>query len=77
MPAILTPSIVVAIFKAKGDIKNCSCYKSVKLLGHGMNVVGGVLDNELRRIVFFDEIQFTFMSEKGTIDTIFIFRKLQ
>ena len=29
-------SIVVPIFKGKGDIRNCSFYRAVKLLEHGM-----------------------------------------
>ena len=32
-------SIVVAIFKGKGVIRNCSCYGAVQLLEHGMKVV--------------------------------------
>ena len=37
-------SIVVPIFKRKGDIRNCSCYGGVKFLEHGMKVVGRVLE---------------------------------
>ena len=36
MSAECTLSIVVPMFKGKGDILNCSCYRSVKLLEHGM-----------------------------------------
>ena len=39
MPAEWIQSIVVTIFKGKGDIRNCSCYRAVKLLEHGMKVV--------------------------------------
>ena len=34
----LALSIVIPIFKAKGDIRNCSCYRAMKLLEHGMKV---------------------------------------
>ena len=30
---------VVPIFKGKGYIRNCSCYRAVKLLEHGMKGV--------------------------------------
>ena len=40
-------SIVVPIFKWKGDIRNCSCYRAVKLLDHGMKVVDRVFDKRL------------------------------
>ena len=39
VPAELALSIVVPIFKVKGDIWNCGCYRAVKLLKHGMKVV--------------------------------------
>ena len=63
MPAEWALSMVVPIFKRKGDISNCSCYSSVKLLDHGMKVVERVLDKRLCRIVTVDEMQFGFMPE--------------
>ena len=39
MPAESALRIVVPIFKGNGDIWNCSCCKTVKLLKHGMKVV--------------------------------------
>ena len=44
MPVEWALSIVVAIIKGKGDIRNCGCYSSVQLLEHGMKVVEGVLE---------------------------------
>ena len=48
--------IVVPIFKRKGDIRNCSCYRAVTLLEHGMKVVEMVFEKRLRRIVTVDEM---------------------
>ena len=53
----LALTIVVSIFKGKGDIRNCCCYRAVKLLGHGMKVVKRVLWERLCRIVSVDEMQ--------------------
>ena len=39
MPVEWVLSVVVPIFKGKGDIRNCSCHRTVKLLEHGMKVV--------------------------------------
>ena len=39
MPIEWALSIVVTIFKGKGDIRNCSCYRGAKLHEHGMKVV--------------------------------------
>ena len=46
MPAEWALCIVVPIFKGKGDIRNCSCYRTVKLLEHGMKVVEMVLEKK-------------------------------
>ena len=50
MPAELALSIVVTIFMGKSDTRNCSCYRAVKLLEHGMKVVERVLEKRLYRI---------------------------
>ena len=47
------------------------------LLEHGMKVLELMLERRLCRIVSVDEIQFGFMSERGTIDAVFILRWMQ
>ena len=49
----------------------------MKILEHQINVMEGVLDKMLCRIVTVDAIQFDFMPEKGTIDSVIILRRLQ
>ena len=44
MPAEWTISIVFPIFNGKGDIRECSFYRAVKLLEHGMMVVEWMLE---------------------------------
>ena len=44
MPFEWALSIVATIFKGKGDIRNCSCYRAVKLFEHCMKVVERVLE---------------------------------
>ena len=44
MPVEWALSIVVPIFKGKSDIRNYSCYRTVKLLEHGVKVVERVLE---------------------------------
>ena len=43
MPAEWALSMFVPIFKVRSDVRNCSCYRGVKLLEHGMTVAGRVL----------------------------------
>ena len=64
------------IFKGKGDIKICSCYRSVKLLEYGVNVAERVLEKWLHGIVTVDEMQFASMPERGTVDAVIILRML-
>ena len=42
-----------------------------------MKVVERLLDKRLCRIVNVDKMQFGFMPERGTIDAVFILRRLQ
>ena len=65
------------IFQEKGDIRNCSFYEAVKFPEHGMNLVEKVLEKWLRRIVTVDEIKYGFMPDRGTIDAVFILRRLK
>ena len=39
MPEDWKNSVMVPIYKRKEDVKNCSAYKGVKLLEHGMKIV--------------------------------------
>ena len=46
MPAEWALRIVVPNFKGKGDIRNCSWNRAVKLLKHGMKVVERMLEKK-------------------------------
>ena len=70
-------SVVVPIFKGKGDAMNCGAYRGVKLLQHAMKIVEKVLERRMRHMVKVDEMQFGFMPRKGTIGAVFILRRLQ
>ena len=77
MPVEWPLIVVFPIFKEKCDIRNCSCYRAVNLLEHGMKVVETVVEKILRRIVFVDEVQFGSMPERGMINAIFILERMQ
>ena len=44
-------SVVVPIFKGKGDVMNCGSYRGVKLLEHGMKIIERVLERRIRALV--------------------------
>ena len=69
-------SIVVPIFKGKGNVMNCGSYRGVKLLEHCMKIIERELER-IRAFVDFDEAQFGFMPGKRTIDGLFLVRRLQ
>ena len=77
MPDEWALSIVVPIFKGKGDVLSCGSYRGVKLMEHVMKVVERVLERRIRTLVNLDEIQFGFMPGKGTTDALFVLRKMQ
>ena len=70
-------SVVVPIFKGKGDVMDCGAYRGVKLLEHAMKIVERVLENRIRELVMIDEMQFGFMPGKGTTHALFILRRIQ
>ena len=76
IPAEWSLSIVVQIFKGKGDIWKSSCYRTMKLLEHGLKVVERVLGKRLHGTVSDDEMQFGVMPERGTMDAVFILKRM-
>ena len=69
MPVKRALSTMAPIFKGKGGIRNCNCYRTVRLDEHGMKLVGRVLEKNLCRMSV-DERQFGSMSERGTVDAV-------
>jgi hypothetical protein len=70
-------SILIPVFKGKGDPLECGSYRAIKLLEHAMKVVERVLEKRIREQVKVDKMQFGFMPGKGTTDAIFVVRQMQ
>ena len=70
-------SVLVPLYKGKGDVRDCGAYRGVKLLEHGMKVLERVFERRLRAVVDIDEMQCGFMPGKGTVDALFMVRILQ
>ena len=64
-------SLLVPIFKGKGDPLNPNSYGGIKLLQHAFKLYEKVLDGRLHEVVDTDKMQYGFMPERGTIDTFF------
>ena len=67
---------MVPIFKGKGYIWNCSCYRSLSLLEHGIKAVERELDKRPPKIGTVNEMQYDFMHERERIDAVFTLRRL-
>ena len=77
MPDEWKTSVIVPIFKGKGDLMSCGSYREVKLLEHAVKLVEGILERRIRTLLNLNEMQFGFMPGKGTVDAIFIVRRMQ
>ncbi|KAK3510739.1 hypothetical protein QTP70_021324 [Hemibagrus guttatus] len=76
MPEEWRRSVLVPIFKNKGDVQSCSNYRGIKLMSHTMQLWERVVDARLRKVVEICEQQCGFMPRKSTIDAIFALRIL-
>ncbi|KAK3570071.1 hypothetical protein QTP86_010237 [Hemibagrus guttatus] len=76
MPEEWRRSVLVPIFKNKGDVQSCSNYRGIKLMSHTMKVWERVVEARLRKVVEICEQQYGFMPGKSTTDAIFALRIL-
>ncbi|KAK3573216.1 hypothetical protein QTP86_015137, partial [Hemibagrus guttatus] len=76
MPEEWRRSVLVPIFKKKGDVQSCSNYRGIKLMSHTMKVWERVVEARLRKVVEICEQQYGFMPRKSTTDAIFALRIL-
>jgi len=70
-------SVVLPIYKGKGDHVECKSYRGIKLFEHAMKVVESIFEHRIRQQTEINDMQFGFMKGKGTTDDIFITRQMQ
>jgi len=64
-------SVVLPIYKGKGDPMDCASYRRIRLLEHAMKVVKRIIKHRIRQQIDIDDMHFGFMKGKGTTDAIF------
>ena len=69
-------SVLVPLYKGKGDIKECGNYRGIKFMSHSMKLWKRVIEARIRKEVTIAEQQFGFMPGKSTTDAIFSLRML-
>ena len=66
-------SVVLPIYKGKGDPMECVSYRGIKLL----KVIEKIFEHRIQQQIEIDDMQFGFMKGKGTTDAIFMARQMQ
>src|SRR5664279_842920 len=61
MPKEWRWSILVPIFKNKGDVQSCTNYRGIKLMSHTMKLWERVIEHRLRKLTSVTKNQFGFM----------------
>ena len=74
MPDDWRKSVLVPIYKNKGDVQACGNYRGIKLMSHSMKLWERVIEKRMREIVEICEQQFGFMPGRSTTDAIFALR---
>ena len=70
-------SLMVNVYKGKGDALECGSYRGIKLTEHVMKVLERVVENRVRGSIDLSDMQFGFRPGRGTMDAIFIVRQMQ
>jgi len=76
MPEEWRRSILVPIYKNKGDIQSCTNYRGIKLMSHTMKLWERVIEQRLRGTTQISTNQFGFMPGRSTTEAIFLIRQV-
>ena len=76
MPDEWRRSVLVPLYKGKGDIKECENYRRIKLMSHTMKLWKRIIEARIRKEVTIAEEQFGFMPGRSTTNAIFCLRML-
>ena len=76
MPEEWRDSVLIPIFKNKGDVQSCSNYRGIKLISHTMKLWERIVEKRLRSDLKFSNQQYGFMPGKSTTDAVFALRLL-
>ena len=75
MPEEWRDSVLIPIFKNKGDVQSCSNYRGIKLISHTMKLWERIIEKRLSDLKFSNQ-QYGFMPGKSTTDALFALRVL-
>ena len=67
MPDDWRKSVLVPIYKNKGDVQACGNYRGIKLMSHSMKLWERVIEKRMKEIVEICEQQFGFLPGRSHI----------
>ncbi|PZC85177.1 hypothetical protein B5X24_HaOG202362 [Helicoverpa armigera] len=72
-------ALISKLYKGKGDLSDCSCYRGIALLSAAGKVLAHVINSRLVKLAesFLPESQCGFRPNRGTVDAIFVLKQLQ
>ena len=76
MPEEWRTSVLIPIYKNKGDAQCCGNYRGIKLMSHTIKVWERIIEARLRDRVEISKQQYGFMPGKGITDAMFALRML-
>ena len=76
MPEEWRRSVLIPIYKNKGDAQCCGNYRGIKLMSHTIKVWERIIEARLKDRVEISKQQYGFMPGKGTTDAMFALRLL-
>ena len=76
MPDEWRRSILIPIYKNKGDIQSCTNYWGIKLMSHTIKLWERVIKHRLRAITRVSMNQFGFMPGRSTMEAIFLIKQV-
>ena len=71
MPEEWRRSVLIPIYKNRGDAQYCGNYRGIKLMSHTMKVWERIIEARLRNRVEISKQQYRFMPGKGNTDAMF------
>ena len=76
MPEEWRRSVLIPIYKNKGNTQCCGNYRGIKLMSHTMKAWKKIIEASLRDRVEISKQKYGFMPGKGTTDAMFALRML-
>lgn len=64
-------TVLVPIFKKKGDVQNSNNYSGIKLVSHTTEMCEGIFEARLSRLVTINKEQYGFILRKASADAMF------